>query len=101
MEQIIRYLIEEKQSTPVVAKLVARKLCKYSDIREEFILWMEKRTFDLPDPVSIEGYTAKGLHEIAAFLDAAGIYSFLVTLRDDPVQAKETIEKGFPRRTVR
>lgn len=101
MEQIIQYLIAEKQTTPVVAKLVARKLCKYLDIQEEFMLWMEKRTFDLPNPVSIEGYTAKRLHEIAAFLDAAGIYSFLVTLRDDPIQAKKTIEKGFPRRIVR
>ena len=34
MEEIIRYFIEEKGVTEVVAKVLARPLTKYEDIRE-------------------------------------------------------------------
>lgn len=98
MEKIIRYFVEEKAVTGVVAGVLAKPLCKYSDIKEEFIYWLDYRTFDMPDPLSINGYSAAKVHEIAPFLDAAGVYNFMVTLRDSPEKAERYIREGFPRK---
>lgn len=31
-------------------------------------------------------------------MNGVGVYNFLVTLRDNPVLAKQTIAEGFPRK---
>lgn len=98
MNEIIEYFIEEKTTTEVVAKILAKSLLKYDDIKNEFVYWLENRNFDCPNPIVIEGYTAASIAKIAPHLDASGIYNFMVTLRDEPSKAKEYIEKGFPRK---
>lgn len=98
MEKIIQYFIREKNVTAVVAKVLAKALTKYSDIEKEFIYWIDNRNFDAPDALEIGGYSAKKIHEIAPFLDAAGVYNFMVTLRDDPAKAQNYIKNGFPRK---
>ena len=98
MEEIIRYFIEEKGVTEAVAKVLARPLTKYEDIREEFLYWLRHRTYDKEAPLSVQGYTAEQIHEIAPFLDAAGVYNFMVTLREDPEKAQGYIQNGFPRK---
>lgn len=98
MDLITRYFIEEKSVTEVVAKVLAAPLLKYDDIKEEFLYWLENRTFDCPSPINISGYTAATISEIAPHLDAAGVYSFMVTLRDNPSKAQNYIENGFPRK---
>lgn len=98
MESIVQYFIQEKKATPVVAELYAKKLCKYKDIQDEFLLWMRQKSYDLPNAVCIEGYTSKKIHELAPFLDGAGVYNFLVALREDPDQAAGIIADSFPRK---
>lgn len=98
MERIVKYFIEEKAVTEVVAKVLSKPLLKYEDIRDEFIYWLDYRNYDAPNTVLINGYSASDVHRIAPFLDAAGIYNFMVTLREDPLKAKEYIDKGFPRK---
>lgn len=98
MEKIIRYFMEEKAVTEVVAKILARSLCKYEDIKEEFIYWIDNRTFDIPNGLSINGYSASKIYEIAPFMDAAGVYNFMVTLRDAPEKAEKYIKNGFPQK---
>lgn len=98
MEKIVRYFIEEKSVTEVVAKVLAKPLCKYADIQHEFIYWLDNRTFDIPNALVINGYSAGKIHETAPFLDAAGVYNFMVTLRDNPKKAEDYIKKGFPRK---
>lgn len=98
MDLIIKYFIEEKSVTEVVAKVLAKPLLKYDDIKNEFLYWLENRNYDCPEPITISGYTASSVARIAPHLDAAGVYSFLVTLRDNPNKAKEYIDNGFPRK---
>lgn len=50
----------------------------------------------LPAGVSVEGYTAKKISELAPFMNAVGIYNFLVLLREQPEKAKVYITEGFP-----
>lgn len=96
MDKIKKYLYEEKGVTEVVAEILYEDLSKYSDIKEEFLMWLDKRTFDLPNPIEINGYTAKKTYDINPSFDAIGVYSFMVTLRDNPQKAQAYIERGFP-----
>ena len=81
----------------MVWKKFAKKLLKYDDIAAEFGAYLDKRSFESENPLEIEGYTAKKLSEIAP-LDPAGIYAFMVSLRDEKEKALDTINKGFPRK---
>ncbi len=98
MEKILNYFIQEKHLTKVVAKVLAKPLTKYEDIKEEFIYWIENRNYKVDVPLEIEGYNALMIQELAPHLDAAGVYNFMVTLRDDPEKAKGYIKNGFPRK---
>ena len=98
MDVIIKYFIDEKKTTMGVARILAKTIEKYPDIRNEFIYWLENRSFDVPNAVEINGYSAKQISEIAPFLDAAGVYNFMVTLRDSPEKAKDYIRNRFPRK---
>ncbi len=98
MEKIIKYFIDEKAVSEVVAKVLAKSLLKYADIRDEFIYWLNNRDYNAPNAISIGGYSACDVHEMAPFLDAAGVYNFMVTLRDNPIKAQAYIKNGFPRK---
>ncbi len=98
MDLIIKYFVEEKAVTEVVAKVLSKPLLKYEDIKNEFLYWLENRTFDCPNPIMINKYTASMVAELVPHLDAAGVYNFMVTLRDNPTKAQEYIDNGFPRK---
>ena len=98
MDRIEQYFIEEKKTTPVVAKVLLKPLEKYEDIKSEFLYWIEHRNYDAPDAIEIGGYTAKKIQELAPMMDAAGVYNFMVTLRDNPKKAQGYINNGFPRK---
>lgn len=97
MEKVINYLIEELNQSERVAKRNAAKLCKYEDIKNEFIEWTKSNIFE-ETGISVDGYTAKKISELAPFMNGVGVYSFMVTLRDNPELAHETIKAGFPRK---
>lgn len=97
MEKVLNYLINELNQSERVAKRNAAKLCKYEDIKDEFLVWTNSNEFD-EIGVSVDGYTAKKIHELAPFMNGVGVYSFMVTLRDNPELAHETIKAGFPRK---
>ena len=69
---------------------------KNHDDSKEFLEWIEIRNFDFENPVIIEGYTAKQVYAIEPSLDVAGVYNFMVTLREEPDKAKDYIKRGFP-----
>lgn len=96
MKEIVDYLIQEKNQTAVVAKVLAKNLVKYDDIKEGFIWWLKTREYS-EKPV-VNGYNAVSIHEMQPDLDAAGVYQFLVTLRDEPEKAKEYIKSNFARK---
>ena len=98
MDRITEYFIKEKGVSAVVASVLKKPLTRYADIEKEFCYWLDNRNYDAPDILVINGYSAKQISEIAPFLDASGVYQFLVTLRDDPEKAREYIKNGFPRK---
>lgn len=97
MDKIINYLVEELKQSDRVAKRNADKLNKYEDIKNEFLEWIDSNEFS-ESGLSVGGYTAKNIHEMAPFMNGVGVYNFLVTLRDDPNHAHEIIKAGFPRK---
>lgn len=92
------YFLNEKQTTRPVANILMKSLMKYDDVYQEFNLWLENRNYAFETPLTIGGYTAMQIHEIEPSLDAAGIYNFMITLRDNPAKAISYIENGFPRK---
>ena len=98
MDNVVNYFVKEKGTTENVAKILSKTILKYDDLRDEFVNWLEIRTLDFESPIIIEGYTAKAISEIEPSLDVAGIYNFMVTLREQPDKAKEYIKTGFPRK---
>ena len=93
---IYNYLTKEKNNTPAVANKIFKKVCKYEDIKNEFLKWLKVRNYDYEAPLSVSGYTAKDIVEMAPFMDGVGVYTFMVTLSDEPEAASEYIKKGFP-----
>lgn len=96
MEKIIRYFLDEKNTTEIVSKILAKTITKYPDIKNEFIYWIENRNFESPNAIEVNGYSAAKIHEINPSLDGAGVYNFLVTLRDNPDKAFQYIQSNFP-----
>ena len=97
MEQILNYLMTELEMSERIANRTATKLCRYEDIKNEFLSWVATNEFS-DSGLVIEGYNAKKIAELAPFMSGVGVYNFMVDLRDNPEVALKTIEAGFPRK---
>ena len=97
-EKIVNYLVNEKNRPKSIAKMSADRICKHDDIAAEFVKWLETRSYDCPNSLVVEGYSAMDIYKLAPFLDGIGIYDFMITLREKPEFAKETLAQGFPRK---
>ena len=93
--KIEKYLLEERKLFGAVFVEVFSKITKYEDIEEEFCKWLDRRNYDFENQVVIRGYSAKDINGMALFLESVGVYNFLVTLRDNPEEAKRIISKNF------
>ena len=98
MEKITNYLINERFQKPNVAAKIASPFEKHDDIRTELEKWIDLKEFPKDNPLTIEGYTAEMIFELAPFMDGVGVYNFMVTLRERPENAKKIIAEGFPRK---
>jgi len=98
MELIRKYLLEEKKMPIVVAERTIAKLERHPDIASELTDWISNRTYAASSPVSVEGYTGAEIVKLAPFMDGVGVFTFLVSLREQPEKAKEQIAMGFPRK---
>lgn len=94
-EKLERYLTDECQvKSPVVRSILQEKITRHDDIAEEFETWLETRKYR-GGRLEVGGYTAEKIHELAPGLNGIGVYNFLVTLRDNPEEAKRIINEGF------
>ena len=98
MELIRKYLVEEKKMPAVVADRTGEKLDRHPDISAELVHWILSKEYKTSSPVTIEGYTAADIVKLAPFMDGVGVFTFLVSLREQPERAKEQIAAGFPRK---
>lgn len=90
-----KYLVTELKVTGGQLFRMIDKIKKYNDIYDEFCYWLENRNYDVNNPVIINGYTAKQIHEINPKFEGIGVYNFMITLRENPQQAKEYIKSEF------
>lgn len=98
MDCLETYLLEERKLSPVVAGRILEKLRRHPDIAAELEDWIAHRVYDADHPVTVEGYTAADIVRLAPFLDGVGVFTFLVSLREQPQRAKAQIAAGFPRK---
>ena len=97
MEKIVEYLVNTQGQNERLASRIAKKVLKYDDIKTECEQWIDTQVY--PDGgVTVEGYNAKKISEIAGFMNGVGVYNFLVTLRDNPEYGLQTIKDGFPQK---
>ena len=98
MESVREYLLTEKKLPDIVVDMTVSSLQRHHDILCELKLWIESRKYETSKPVTVEGYTASDIAELAPFLDGVGVFSFLVSLRERPDEAKKYIAEGFPQK---
>ena len=84
--------------TEIVAERTEEKVSKYEDIRKEFEFWISNKSYITENSLVVGGYTAQGIFKLAPFMDGLGVFNFMVTLREDPIKAKEYIDGGFKRK---
>lgn len=97
---ICDYFKNEIKKNDTVSKLLFEDVSKYDDVFNEFTKYLIQKTYDLPNPISVEGYTAKQIAELKPDFKATGVYTFLNYLREKPEEAKDIIKKGFPNKDV-
>jgi len=98
MEAIIGYLVNARNQKMETAIKIVSPLARHDDIRSELEGWIEQKKYPKEKPLTIEGYTAEKISELAPFMDGVGVYNFMVTLRERPDNAKQIIAEGFPRK---
>ena len=94
MKQIIEFF-QSAELPEYVAQKNIKSFERNPDIAEEFIGWLNTGKYKEDDPLRIEGYTAQDIATLAPFLDGAGAFNLLITLRERPEKAKGYIRDGF------
>lgn len=100
-ERVIKYFMEEENLSEPVARVCFKDIARQEEVLKEFIKYLEERDYDIKGSVSINGYTAKKIHELNSTLKPCGVYAFLNYLKEKPEEAEETIRKGFPNKDVK
>lgn len=95
---ITSYLKDELGQTDSASKRLFTKLSKYDDIYNEFIKYLQKRSYDFDNAICINGYRANDIARLNPNFNGSGVYCFLVTLRDNKEEAEAIIQAGFPRK---
>lgn len=98
MDTIRKYLMDEKKESTIILERNIVRFGKHPDIAAEFSEWIRTKCYRTELAVSVEGYTAKKIYEIAPFLNGLGVFNFLIALREQPENAKAQIKAGFPRK---
>lgn len=96
-DMVEEYLINEGAAQRIASRL-SYKLKRHQDLYEECCSSIQNGSYPTTDAIEIEGFSASDIHERAPFMNIAGVYGFLVSLREDPDPSKEQIKQGFPRK---
>lgn len=98
ISNIIDWLLElNPDMSEICMEHTAEKLLKYNDIALAVQYHIENDDYD--NSISIEGYTAKRLHdEVADKLSIIGVYNYLIYLKESPKEALHDLELGLPRK---
>lgn len=98
MSEIINQFYEENRIPKPVLDQKLKKFDKHKDIVAEFETWIKERTYKTEGAVTVEGYTAKKLAELSAYLNGDGAFMLLIELRENPKKAHERLKGRFKRK---
>lgn len=93
MIEIIRDYLEEIDLPEIFIK---KKLSAYSrnmDIAEEFTHWIKTKVYK--DGIQVCGYTAGEIADMSGYLNGEGVFSLLITMRENPDKVNKKIQQGF------
>lgn len=68
---------------------------RHNDIKMEFYEALMYEQFPINNPITVEGYTAKELHQ-NHHLSIFGAYNYLIYLREDPGNAIKDLQRSLP-----
>lgn len=101
MEIIKDYLKSLNLTEPVINQLL-KTFINNPDIVNEYENWLKTKEFVINNPITEQGYTAKMIYEKwvveDSILDINGVFSLLVTLRENPENGLKYIIEGFPKK---
>lgn len=97
MEEICRFF-ESLQIPEYVVRHNIARFERHPDIAAEFMDWLHTKQYRTENAVSVRGYTAEAIFEKAPFLNGAGAFNFLITLRESPEKAEAILAEGFKRK---
>ena len=86
--------MQELGKSESIADMLVEKIMRHQDIFDEFCAWLSHRDYS-KCALEIEGYTPVAIHEINPKFNASGVFSFMVTLKENPERAKKYIAQGF------
>ena len=91
------HLMDTYRMSAIQAEDTYNYLREYSDLYEEYLIYMRKKDFPKHDAICIEGYTAERLYK-ETYLQPIGAYNYLVYLRHNTQDALKKLEHGLPRK---
>lgn len=93
MIDIIEKYYEDIAGMKPYVKEKLEKLQRNPDIMNEFIYWIQNGQYT-EKGVSVQGYDAKSLAEMSAFLTGEGSFMMLIELRENPQKALPLIRQS-------
>ena len=89
------YLVSQEGIVGAPLGNMLKKFERNPDVMKEFCQWIRLQSYDIESPISVDGYTAKRIHEMNSAFDGVGVYNFLISLRENPEFASRCIKRGF------
>lgn len=97
-QSVYDYLINELNLSEKASESMFKKVSKYKDIYEQFIIWLEVRSFTGINLPEICEYTPEKLSEQFPHLKGIGVFNILVDLIDNTEKALDRLNKGLVRK---
>ena len=94
---IKEYFINEKKFPEFLALSEENNILKHEDISKEFEFWIINKTYNINNPLTIEGYTAQDIKKLSPFMDGIDVFELMINLRKNPIKTKKYISCGFKR----
>lgn len=91
LSSVVKEYYKKAGIVPALLNSKISKLERHPDVLAEFVEWIKTGSYKETDCVEVDGYTAKRISKVSAFLDGDGAFMMLIDLREKPVLAKKKL----------
>ena len=95
LSSVVKEYYEKAGIMPALLNSKIGKLERHPDVLAEFVEWIKTGCYKETDCVEVDGYTAKRISAVSAFLDGEGAFMMLVDLREKPALAKKKLANAL------